>query len=89
LAISFHSSPDIKGVGSGTRVEFETPKSEHILSAVSSLTLIFEKEVISFLYSMKTFLPYTLNKAERNKDISKIKSLGPFAKVLSTISYFG
>ena len=38
---------------------------------------------------METFLPYTLNKAERNKDLSKIQTLGPFAKVLSTISYFG
>ena len=34
------------------------------------------------MYSMETFLPYTLNKAEREKDASKVKSLGPFGYVL-------
>ena len=34
---------------------------------------------ILFMYSMETFLPYTLNKAEREMDESKIESLGPFA----------
>ena len=37
---------------------------------------------ILFMYSMETFLPYTLNKAERNQDASKVMSLGPFADVL-------
>jgi hypothetical protein len=32
---------------------------------------------------METFLPYNLNKAEREKDKSKIFSLGPFAYALS------
>jgi hypothetical protein len=27
---------------------------------------------ILFMYSMETFLPYTLNKAEREKDASKV-----------------
>ncbi len=31
---------------------------------------------------METFLTYILNKAERNRDVSKIKTLGPFALVL-------
>jgi hypothetical protein len=35
---------------------------------------------------METFLPYTLNKAEREKDASKVMSLGPFAFALSRIS---
>ena len=38
------------------------------------------------MYSMETFLPYTLNKAERDKDASKVKSLGPYAWVLGEIS---
>ncbi len=37
---------------------------------------------IIFMYSMEKFLQYTLNKAERNKDASKVKSLGPNAYVL-------
>jgi hypothetical protein len=36
---------------------------------------------------METFLPYNLNKAEREKDASKLYSLGPFAFVLKEISY--
>ncbi len=40
------------------------------------------------MYLMETFLPYTLSKAERNKDISKIQTLGPFADALFTISLF-
>ena len=38
------------------------------------------------MYSMETFLPYTLNKAEREKDASKVKSLGPFGWALKIIS---
>ena len=37
---------------------------------------------IFFMYSMETFLPYTLNKAERDRNALKIKSLGPFACAL-------
>ena len=35
---------------------------------------------------METFLPYKLNLAERNKDNSKIKTLGPFACALKKIT---
>lgn len=35
---------------------------------------------------MDTFLYSNLNKAARDQDISKIKSLGPFAQVLIRIS---
>jgi hypothetical protein len=38
---------------------------------------------ILFVYSMETFLPYNLNKAEREKDASKVQSLGPFSFVLA------
>jgi hypothetical protein len=41
---------------------------------------------ILFMYSMETFLPYNLNKAERERDASKVKSLGPFAFALERIS---
>ena len=41
---------------------------------------------ILFMYSMETFLPYNLNKAERDRDPNKLMSLGPFAKALNTIS---
>ena len=40
------------------------------------------------MYSMETFLPYNLNKAEREMDASKVSSLGPFAKALREISYW-
>ena len=31
---------------------------------------------------METFLPYSLNKAEREDDLSKIRSLGPYSIAL-------
>ena len=34
---------------------------------------------------METFLPYRVNKATREQDLSKINSLGPFANVLGEI----
>jgi hypothetical protein len=40
------------------------------------------------MYSMETFLPFTLNKAERDLDASKVKSLGPIGYVLKEISYW-
>ena len=43
---------------------------------------------ILFMYSMETFLPYTLNKAERDEDATKVESLGPFASALRLISIF-
>ena len=39
------------------------------------------------MYSMETFLPYNLNKAERDRDPKKVMSLGPFAYALGLISY--
>ena len=38
------------------------------------------------MYSMETFLPYNLNKAERERDTKKVMSLGPFAFLLDEIS---
>ena len=38
------------------------------------------------MHSMETFLPYNLNKAERDRDTKKVMSLGPFAKALREIS---
>jgi len=35
---------------------------------------------------METFLPYSLKQAEINKDLSKVKSLGPFAFALGIIA---
>jgi hypothetical protein len=35
---------------------------------------------------METFLPYSLNKAEREMDASKLNSLGPFSWALEIIS---
>ena len=34
---------------------------------------------------METFIPELINKAERDKDYSKIETLWPFAKVLHSI----
>jgi hypothetical protein len=38
-----------------------------------------------FIYSLETFFPYTLNKAERDIDASKVLSLGPVAWVFKKI----
>jgi len=35
---------------------------------------------------METFISYNLNLAERNGDVSKVKSFGPFACALGEIS---
>ena len=45
-------------------------------------------KAILFMYSMESFLPYSLNKAVREKDASKVMSLGPFACLLYDISFF-
>jgi hypothetical protein len=34
---------------------------------------------------METFIPYELNRASRDKDQSKIQTLGPFACILKYI----
>ena len=41
------------------------------------------------MYSMETFLPYTLNKAEREEDSSKVKTFGPFAYALGHLTEWG
>lgn len=38
-----------------------------------------------FLYSLETFIPELINKASREKDQSKVKTLYPFARVLHQI----
>ena len=42
-------------------------------------------KIIMFIYSMETHIPYDLNAASRNQDLSKIETLGPFAAALSYI----
>lgn len=42
-------------------------------------------KAILFIYSLDTNIPTVLNKAEREKDLSKVQSLGPFALVLRSI----
>ena len=54
---------------------------DDLRNSISTIT-----KSILYMYSMETFLPYTLNKAEREKDASKVKSLGPFGWVLGNIS---
>ena len=39
-----------------------------------------------FLYSIESFLPYDLNKAERDKDYSKVSTFGAFAYALNEIT---
>ena len=34
---------------------------------------------------METFLPYELNRANREHDVNSIKNLGPFGRVLNII----
>ena len=42
-------------------------------------------KLILYLYSMQTFLYGEINRASRNKDKTKIKTLGPYSFVLSWI----
>ena len=36
---------------------------------------------------METFIVYQLNKAEREKNLKKVLTLGPFAKALNEITF--
>lgn len=45
-------------------------------------------KAILFIYSLETFLAYKLNTAVRDKDPSKVMSLGPFVCVLYEIAFF-
>ena len=38
-----------------------------------------------YVYSMDTSIPSLLNKASRDKDISRVDTLGPFAAVLNQV----
>lgn len=61
--------------------KFDKPfKNKHLEDPES----LFTKGIL-FLYSMETFLPYTMNKASREQDESKVMTLGPFAKALSWV----
>ena len=42
-------------------------------------------KAILYVYSKETFLPYILNKANREKDESKVKTIGAYAYVLNEI----
>ena len=42
-------------------------------------------KTIIYVYTKETFLPYYLNKANREQDKSKINTLGPYAYVLNLI----
>ena len=44
-------------------------------------------KTILYVYSMETFVYKTLNSSSRNKDASKIATLGPFAAAMSFILY--
>jgi hypothetical protein len=57
-------------------------KKRNLINPSSALT-----KSILFMYSMETFLPYNLNKAERDRDPKKVMSLGPFARALYLISF--
>ena len=37
---------------------------------------------------METFLPFSLNKAIRDKDPTKVLSLGPFSRALGEITFW-
>jgi hypothetical protein len=43
---------------------------------------------ILFIYSLESFLPYSLNRASYLMEESKIETLGPFAYVLAVIIAF-
>ena len=44
--------------------------------------------LILYVYTMDTFLPAMVNNASRNKDESKVITLGPIAFILQQILYF-
>ena len=63
------------------RTDYNTPLYWGILSNPKhKITCLF-----LYIYSMETFLVYTLNTATREKDSHKIYTLGPFASALRYI----
>ena len=66
-------------------VEMNKPLSPKILSKSNQP---FVQRLI-YIYSMQTFLFKELNKASRNKDVTKIKFYGAFASALSFIVHYG
>ena len=64
--------------------DIDKPLTPSILSNPNSPITTY----ILYLYSMETFIYTELNKACREKDLSKIKYFGAFAAALSYIIYF-
>ena len=42
-------------------------------------------KLIMYIHSMQTFVNMALNKASRENDLSKVKTLGPYAVILGHI----
>ena len=68
-----------------TDIDLKKPLTPEILS---DPTQQFVKTII-YIYSMQSFLFGAMNKASRDKDISKIKYFGPLAAALSFIIHCG
>jgi len=62
-------------------VDFNQPLTERMLEN----TYHPVTQTLLYIHSMETFIYKDLKKASLNKDISKVKSLGPYAYALSTI----
>ena len=45
------------------------------------------RQAILFIYQMDTFIPYAIDKAIREKDESKLNTLGPFSFLLRRIVF--
>ena len=44
-------------------------------------------KAIMYLYSMETFIYTAINRASRNQDETKVRTLGPYAVLLAQIVY--
>ena len=67
-----------------TRVDRKCPLSMKILNFSPEHPVT---QTIMYIYSMETFLPQAIKRANAYKDHSKIKSLGPFAMYLAEVIY--
>jgi lipid-binding SYLF domain-containing protein len=42
-------------------------------------------QILLYLFSFESFIPYVVNKASRDKNFDKIKTMGPYATALGLI----
>lgn len=61
--------------------QFYEPLTKEILSNSEEPIV----QLLIYLFAMESFIPYVLNKASRDRDYQKIKTMGPYAAALGVI----